>query len=305
MQASLVVLVVVCLAVTLRFLEHARYGLAPEATEYYRNGKIELHCGFKVWVYDLNPEKRDTILTLHGFPVSSFDFARLIPYLVKTHRIVLFDMVGFGQSERRWLPIMQQADVALSVWRLRSISLSESKIVAHDYGCTVMQEILARMRRRDAPLFCIMLNAGLFPAAHRPMVTQRVAARFKLVSKPWVRCLTFKRIMLPLFAHISSTDLETFWSIVSHEKITLVDFLEYMKERLMHEERWTASLRHFACILVIVIGEDDPVAGLSVFAMAGHLLPEAELIRLGNVGHWPHWEAPDTIAKIIKAFDFI
>src|SRR5205085_1764047 len=52
-------------------------------------------------------------------------------------------------------------------------------VLAHDYGVTVAQELLAR--QRSAPMFASVcfLNGGLFPETHRPLVTQRLlASRF-------------------------------------------------------------------------------------------------------------------------------
>ena len=41
---------------------------------------------------------------LHGFPTSSWDWSRVAPDLARSHRLLGFDFLGFGDSDARSYP---------------------------------------------------------------------------------------------------------------------------------------------------------------------------------------------------------
>ena len=140
---------------------------------------------------------------LHGFPTSSFDFAEAMAELKAAAGdagatcVVAMDFVGFGLSDKPapvsfHYSIAAQADALL--WLLRQhLRLELAAVVAHDYGSTVAQELLARVtqapRAAGAPAIpFVLLNAGLLPEAHRPRAVQWLLHRFpllgSLISRP-------------------------------------------------------------------------------------------------------------------------
>ncbi len=42
----------------------------------------------------------ETIVLFHGFPASSYDYNRALEHLTKEYRVVLFDHLGFGFSDK-------------------------------------------------------------------------------------------------------------------------------------------------------------------------------------------------------------
>ena len=57
--------------------------------------------GRRVFALTSGPESSThPLLVLHGFPTSSHDFADALPDLASGRRVVLFDFLGFGMSEK-------------------------------------------------------------------------------------------------------------------------------------------------------------------------------------------------------------
>src|SRR3954464_2429939 len=60
--------------------------------------------GLEVFMLDapaIGPESGDPLLVLHGFPTASFDWAAVIePVREAGRRVVLFDFLGFGLSDK-------------------------------------------------------------------------------------------------------------------------------------------------------------------------------------------------------------
>ena len=62
------------------------------------------------------PERTSPLLILHGFPTSSFDFHRVVDRLATDRRVLLFDMLGYGLSDKpdRAYSFGLQADIAMA-----------------------------------------------------------------------------------------------------------------------------------------------------------------------------------------------
>ena len=65
-------------------------------------------------VFHVAEGRGPTLLVLHGFPTSAYDFSAALPGLAARHRVVLFDMPGFGLSSKPAVysySLVEQADI--------------------------------------------------------------------------------------------------------------------------------------------------------------------------------------------------
>ncbi len=94
----------------------------------------------------------EPVVLIHGTPSSSYIWRNVVPALVEAGlRVHLFDLLGFGASERPWDPsvdtsILAQTDVLkelLEVW-----GLGAAHIVAHDIGGGVAMRLAVLDRER-------------------------------------------------------------------------------------------------------------------------------------------------------------
>jgi pimeloyl-ACP methyl ester carboxylesterase len=113
-----------------------------------------------------------TMTMLHGYPSSSHDWAKVAPALAARHSLLLPDLLGFGASEKpadHVYSLHEQADLIEALWKLEAVT--STVIVAHDYGLSVAQELLARCAE-DALSVDLesvhLLNGGLYPDLARP-----------------------------------------------------------------------------------------------------------------------------------------
>src|SRR5438876_4057406 len=77
---------------------------------------------------------------LHGFPTSSWDWAKVAPALARRFRLLCFDFLGFGDSDKprgHRYSIFEQSDLTETLWRRYEVG--DTAVVAHDYGATVAQ----------------------------------------------------------------------------------------------------------------------------------------------------------------------
>src|SRR5262245_7965557 len=117
------------------------------------------------------------LLLIHGFPTSSYDWHKIWDSLVRKFRVIAPDMIGFGFSAKPKdyvYSIFDQADLIQSL--MSRLNVPRARVLAHDYGDTVAQELLARANE-GGPLqmesLCLT-NGGLFPETHRPRLVQKL-----------------------------------------------------------------------------------------------------------------------------------
>lgn len=244
---------------------------------------------------------------LHGFPTSSFDWHRVWGALVARRRLLTFDFLGFGDSDKpsdHDYSIHEQADLTELVWA--GCGVETTALVAHDYGVSVAQEILARQadgRLRVRVERAVFLNGGLYPELHRPQPAQlllldpeRGPEIAKLVSEE-----TFSRSLLPTFSpqHLpSAADLGAAWQSVARRGGSTIGhrLIRYIRDREKHRDRWVGALENAAVPLGFVWGMLDPVSGAHMAEGIAKGQPSAEIVRLDDVGHWPQLEAPEVVA---------
>lgn len=247
---------------------------------------------------------------IHGFPTSSRDWRDLWPELATQHELFALDMLGFGASAkpRRFkYSIAASADqwVALA----EASGLREVAVLAHDYGNTVAQELLAR--QRDGRLgFRItsvaFLNGGLFPEATRPLRIQRLLAG---PLGPLLARLTSERRFTASLQRICARpwpegEMAEAWQRLSRDggKAVMPKLLRYIAERRRHRERWVGALQQADVPIALINGLEDPISGRSIVARWRELLPAAPVFELPGVGHYPQVEAPDEVLAAYGEF---
>ena len=275
-----------------------------------QQGECFLFAGHDVFYRDSGNDSAPVLLLLHGFPTASWDWHHLWAPLCLTHRVLTLDMLGFGLSDKprpfSYL-IMQQADLCELLLRDRGVK--RYHILAHDYGDTVAQELLARQQHAAANNqieSIIFLNGGLFPETHRPVLTQRVL--LSRLGPLLVQRFTFKKFASQFrkicARDIAEHDLRNLWTLICHKDGTEVmpALIRYMLEREEQRERWVGTLTASNIPIRLIDGLLDPVSGAHMVARYRELVPNADVVELSDVGHYPQLEAPNDL--LAAAFDF-
>ena len=253
----------------------------------------------------------EPLLLIHRFPTASWDWHYLWQPLAQRYRVIACDMLGFGDSDKprqHRYSLIEQADLQLAL--LAHVQVSEPvHVLAHDYGDSVAQELLARhYEGRSALASCVFLNGGLFPETHRPVLMQ------KLLLSPlgWMIGRAFSRdTLVKNFRQIfgphtrpSESALDDFWSLVAsnHGPRVLHRLMAYVPERRVHRDRWVAAMQRGDLPLRVIDGEADPVSGGHMVARYRQLIPGADTVTLPGIGHYPHAEAPVQVLWHYLAF---
>lgn len=254
----------------------------------------------------------EPLVLLHGFPTASWDWSRIWPMLAQQYRVLALDMLGFGFSDKPWnyaYSIEDQADLVQG-W-LEGLDLSRVHLLAHDYGCSVAQELLARDQEGRLPFVIgsvCFLNGALFPEVHNPLLIQRLlrSPLGGLISRGLTR-RAFEVSFRRLFGSQNPPgrqDLEDFWQLLTYNngRGILHHLIQFMEERRCHRNRWVGALQQARQPMRLVSGTADPVSGAAMARRYRELVPEADVVSIRNVGHYPHFESPWDVFSAYRDF---
>jgi pimeloyl-ACP methyl ester carboxylesterase len=253
-----------------------------------------------------------TLLLIHGFPTASFDWWKMWDALAARFHLVALDMLGFGFSDKPADDAYLLADQASLHEALAAhLGLARAHVLAHDYGVSVAQELLARQDEGAASLAIdsvIYLNGGLFPETHRPTAGQLLLASEagEAVAAQITRD-TFAAGIQTTFGPASQPSAEEFdalWAVASlqdgHKLMWKV--LDYMRQRRENRERWVGALNKALAPQRFINGPEDPASGRHVAEHYSTQVRDADVVLLEGIGHWPQIEAPDAVLAAVLDF---
>ena len=248
----------------------------------------------------------EPLLLIHGFPTASWDWHYLWQPLAQRYRMIACDMLGFGDSAKplnHTYSLLEQADLQQAL--LAHLQIEQPvHVLAHDYGDSVAQELLARhYEDRIEIASCVFLNGGLFPETHRPVLMQ------KLLLSPlgWMIGRAFTRdALVKSFRQIfgpqtrpSESEMDDFWSLVDSNRGPRImhKLISYIPERRVQRDRWVAAMQRGEIPLRLIDGEVDPISGAHMVERYRELIPDADTVQLPGIGHYPQTEAPVQVLK--------
>ncbi len=267
--------------------------------------------------YQDTASKGEILLFLHGFPTASWDWHKIWQNLAKKYRLIAADFIGFGYSDKPKkyeYSIHDQADVIEAL--AANLGLQKVHILAHDYGDTVLQELLARdIDRRNAgkntglQLQSIaLLNGGLFPETHiaRP-IQKALLSPLGFMLTGFLGKKTLRKTFHQIFGKDtppSEQEVDEFYTLMNHKKGQRVfhKLIHYMTNRIQHRERWVAALQNSPAPIRIIDGAADPISGEHMTKRYAELVDNPDIVLLKGIGHYPQTEAPERVLAAYLEF---
>jgi pimeloyl-ACP methyl ester carboxylesterase len=243
----------------------------------------------------------DTLLLVHGYPESSFSFARNVDALRERFaRVILVDLPGHGLSDKPHdysYSIFEQADVLLQSWQ--QLGVTGGHLLGHDVGDTVVTELVARGVRGILPAWLsggfpslTFTNGGMVLRHARLRVGQRLL-RSRLGS------LVGRFSRFPVFVQqvrsasggpLADRDIELMWAAMRHNDGAAVQhrIIGYIGERLRFEQtRWLPALSATRTPIHVCWGALDRVAPPAIAEhLKAHVCPAAHFTLLPRAGHF-------------------
>jgi pimeloyl-ACP methyl ester carboxylesterase len=242
-----------------------------------------------------------TVLLLHGYPSSSFDFRGVVPHLGRRAWLTM-DFLGFGLSDKprpHRYSLFEQADIVEQV--VTAETDGPVALIAHDMGTSVATELLARDLagdlRFDLQRAVITNGSVILERASLRPIQKILRGPLGPVVARFANRRMFIRGFAELFsdAHpLTAEEGDAQWALMSTNDGARIAHLliSYLDERVRYASRWHGAVRDWPKPLSFLWALQDPVATPRVLEGLRLLRPHADVIDLPDVGHYPQVEVP-------------
>ena len=268
--------------------------------------------GHKVFTNTAGDITKPALLLIHGFPSASWDWEGMWQALSEHYFVITLDMLGFGLSDKPKnadYKITEQADLYTQF--LNTLNINDIHILAHDYGDTVAQEILARQVHNQSSITInsvCFLNGGLFPEVHKPLFIQKL-----LVSKlGWLvpklmNKQKFANNLVTVFGKNtppSTQVIDTLWTLLIYNDglSVMPKLIHYINQRRQNRERWVGAIISSNIPITFIAGGEDPISGKHMIEHYKKLIPNASVKEFPELGHYPQVEDADAITQAYLKF---
>jgi pimeloyl-ACP methyl ester carboxylesterase len=290
--------------------------VAAIVADWDRSGERITVGGHQIWcrrVAAAEATENPPLLVLHGFPTCSFDWRPVLPALSARRDVVLVDCLGFGLSDKPDIRygLRIYADGAAAA--VAHFGIERVDLLTHDVGDSVGGELLARSL--DGTLGFeigrrVVTNGSIYIDMAQLTIGQQLLLGLPDERNDAVGAdggTAFRAGVIGTFAEGATfDDLELDCLVAFALRAGGISLLprtiRYIEDRRAEEARFTGAIERHQSPVDVVWGRLDPVA---VHAMAEQFVdrrPDARLVTLEGVGHYPMIEAPDVFAAAVLGF---
>jgi pimeloyl-ACP methyl ester carboxylesterase len=291
----------------------------PQLEDWRSRGELFDYLGFEIFYR--REGSGPTLLLVHGYPFSSFDWHDIWPTLTEHFTVVAPDMLGMGFSAKPReyeYSVPDHADMHEAL--LADLGVSECHILAHDIGDSVVQEMLARheARAQDERPYSVSsitwLNGGMFIETYRPRLMQTLTAKtpvgalFAMFPSVFLSDKLVRPSVNEVFGpntRPSDDEWRRFSEILSYNdgRLVLHKVGRFIVDRARHRNRWVAAMRATSVPMRLIDGPCDPNSGRHLADRYAELIPDADVVLLDEaIGHWPQLEDPQGVLRHFLEF---
>jgi pimeloyl-ACP methyl ester carboxylesterase len=246
---------------------------------------------------------------LHGWPTTSWDWSMIAPAIERQHRTLQLDWPGLGASAKGDgvdYSIDALTETVIALWQHDGISAT--RIVAHDVGTIVAQELLARdlEGRLEVDVVSVTwLNSSLYPDLYCPTDSQR--ALLDTATGPAAAAAIDADLYCAGLAAVhdpahrpSPATLAQHWIAFGGTESTreMPRFLRHIPERHERADRLIDAIEKTGVAQRFIWGDSDPIAGIAQSERIQQRFgPRVDLVSFADCSHYPHTERPDDVAR--------
>lgn len=298
--------------------------MSPQLSTWKNSGEYIFYSSFQHQLFvkqlgNSNASTEKTLLLIHGFPESSYSYHAVVDGLLeKFDRIILFDMLGYGLSDKPTknytYSLFEQADTVFEVWK--HFNIKGGHLLSHDMGDSVSTEIVARHENGLMPAWfseglqsLTFTNGSMVLKLASLRITQKILlSNYGYLMKNLSTFTIFNQQIRSAHGNenLSADEINILWEANTlqdgHKKSYLT--IKYLNDRKRFEKtRWLPALAQTKLPIHICWGNEDAVAKVEM----AHYLKEkicknATLTIMEGLGHFCQLGSPEKWVKHVSNF---
>ncbi|MCM3633308.1 MULTISPECIES: alpha/beta fold hydrolase [Paenibacillus] len=251
---------------------------------------VEVEQGIRLFVQDLNPEGKTTILFIHGWPLShkqfEYQFDVLPQYGV---RCIGLDWRGFGQSDKPYFGYNfdRLADDLRAV--IDTMGITNVILLGHSTGGAIATRYMSRHKGYGVSGLVLVdaaVPTGLPPEVANPIIEQTLNDRPNMLND-----LT----NMFFFQYATRSFQQWFFDLgLEASGWSTAAIMKLLSEADLH-----ADLPAIQVPTLIIHGIHDQVVPFSQAEALHKQLPTSQLVPLLYSGHGGFWEERDRFNRIL------
>jgi pimeloyl-ACP methyl ester carboxylesterase len=287
-------------------------GLSAAAATEFKTADVE---GLRLFYREAGDPSKQTIVLLHGFPSSSYQFHNLIPRLADRFHVIAPDYPGMGFSDAPAPTVLRPTfdDVAMAIDAFIAQRAPGPVILyMHDFGGPIGMRIATAHPDRIAGLIfqnTTISREGWNPARLKvyeriggPETPDKLAEAEQLATVDRDKFLHQKGALRPDALDPDDWAIDAYAFSIAADRVFMSRLLMNLAANVQHYPEWNAYLKNWQPKTLVVWGRNDPLFLPTAAESVKRDVPTAE-VRYFDGGHFVLDEHTDAIAEaIIETF---
>ncbi|MDE0981056.1 MAG: alpha/beta hydrolase [Gammaproteobacteria bacterium] len=268
------------------------------------NNDAKVNVFYRTWGDETKPK----LVLIHGFPNSSFDYYKMIPFLEDEYHIAALDFPGSGFSDKPLdgynYMLAENAEIVDHFVR-EVVGFEDFALYTHDRGVSIGLAFLGNYLDSPNPGYTVnyhfLSNSGMFlplanlgtgqmrmldPDTAAQMLASRAAQTRRTEGEP---------------QSLAYSDIFAF----NQGNISLIYVGRYLLERQANEVRWLENLPRSPVPVAYLWGLGDSVNPVRIShhvwdTYLNDREAQSSFWVLPTAAHYPQRESPEEVAKIVR-----
>ncbi len=259
------------------------------------------------------PGEEPTIVLMHGFPDNMHLYDRLVPWLSPSRRVVTFDFLGWGASEK---PAGYPYTAANQVWDvdavIEQLQLKQVVLVAHDASGPPAIDWALGHADRVAALVLLNTYYGAMPTLRAPEAiwlfsTPVVRNVARVVSRSFHNFLFRKMYWWQVGRFMREAAVRDEFVPLLYQQFAATPSTQPAFFRLNEDlpstvrdrTKMIPQMNAFRRPVRIIFGANDPYLNAGVAKRFHELLPTSDLFLVPGAHHYVQVDEPEKVAQLI------
>jgi pimeloyl-ACP methyl ester carboxylesterase len=272
-------------------------------------------AGLRIFYREAGEPSKPTMVLLHGFPSSSYQFHELIPLLAERFHVIAPDYPGMGYSEAPdptvLRPTFDELATAMDAF-IAQYAPGPLILYLHDFGGPIGMRIATAHPERIAGLIFQNLSISVegwnpdrlkvYERLGGPETPEKLAETEQFATVERDMFLHKKGARQPEALNPDNWALDAYALSIAAKRVFMSRLFMNLTTNIQHYPEWTAYLKDRQPKALIVWGRNDPLFTPAAPEALKQALPKAGL-HLFDGGHFVLDEYADAIAEaIIETF---
>jgi pimeloyl-ACP methyl ester carboxylesterase len=244
------------------------------------------------------------VVLVHGTPSRALVWRKIVPPLAEGHRVYVFDMLGFGESERHVdQDVSLEAHAEVLAELIDQWALEQPALVGHDIGGAVVlrAHLMEGIAASRVALIDAVVLAPWMTDATRAMqrdVEQRMARvpdrELAGAIEAHLRSATTRRLEDEVFAGLFGQ-----WQGEIGQRLYLRNLACFDED---HTREFEDRLVSIDVPVLVIWGERDAWLDVDVSRRIAERIPRARRVVVPGAGHFSMEDEPERIASELGRF---